>query len=170
MWGSRPHIFFFRGTAVQKNELERRVAAHVLEQGFELVDFRLGGSKNRPHLAVRIDWAEVLPGRTVTVDDCATVSRSLEEWLDRDGVGGGRYILEVSTPGLDRPLRHLGDWRRFTGRQVDVLIPSAGGRFRVTHLAVIEGDEPEVELEFPKGDRRTLRLSDIKEARLGFDW
>jgi len=155
---------------VQKDELERRIAAQLSGQGFELVEFRLGGSGRRPHLSVRIDWAEDLPGRTITVDDCATVSRSLEEWLDRDGVGEGRYILEVSTPGLDRPLRHLKDWRRFTGRTIEVLAPSAGGRFKVRLLGVSEEPEPMVELEFPKGDHRTLRLAEIKEARLAFDW
>jgi len=155
---------------VQKDELERRVSAHLAERGFELVDFRLGGSARRPHLSVRIDRADSEPGRTVTVDDCATVSRSIEEWLDREGVGGGRYILEVSTPGIDRPLRSARDWRRFTGRRVDVLVPALGGRFRVTNLGISDDAEPVVELEFPKGDRRMLRLSEIKEARLGVDW
>lgn len=155
---------------VQKDELERRIVARLSGQGFELVEFRLGGSARRPHLSVRIDWAEDLPGRTISVDDCATVSRSLEEWLDRDGVGEGRYILEVSTPGLDRPLRTPRDWRRCTGRLVDVLVPSQGGRFKVKLLGVADGAEPEVELEFPRGDRRTLRLTEIKEARLAFDW
>lgn len=155
---------------VQKDELERRIVARLSGQGFELVEFRLGGSARRPHLSVRIDWAEDLPGRTISVDDCATVSRSLEEWLDREGVGEGRYILEVSTPGLDRPLRSLRDWQRFTGRLVDVLAPSQGGRFKVKLLGVSDSAEPEVELEFPRGDRRTLRLTEIKEARLAFDW
>lgn len=138
--------------------------------GFELVDLRQGGSARRPHLSVRIDWAEAVPGRTVTVDDCAVVSRALEAWLDTTGVGEGRYILEVSSPGLDRPLRRLEEWRRFTGRKVDVLIPQWGGRFTVTHTGVVDGPEPAVELEMPKGDRRTINLSDIKEARLALDW
>lgn len=137
--------------------------------GFELVELRRGGSARRPHLSVRIDWAEVVPDRKVSVDDCALVSRALQAWLDEAGVGGGLYILEVSSPGMDRPLRRLDEWRRFMGRAVDVLVPQHGGRFRVTATNVMEEPEPAVELQFPKGDRRIVRLAEIKEARLGID-
>lgn len=150
-------------------ELERQLTGRLAGLGFELVDLRHGGSFRRPHLSVRIDWAEAGSGRQVTVDDCAAVSRALEAWLDSVGVGGGRYILEVSSPGLDRPLRTIGDWRRFQGRLADVLVPGLGGRFRVTVIGVAELPEPGVELEFPKGERRLVRLAEIKEARLGFD-
>jgi ribosome maturation factor RimP len=165
-----PTFFFCRGVAVEREELERQVAARLDALGFELVSLRFGGTTRRPHLSVRIDWADVVPGREVTVDDCAAVSRALEAWLDGSGVGGGRYILEVSSPGMDRPLRSLRDWRRFLGRPVDVLVPQLGGRFRVTATQVVEEPEPAVELQFPKGVRHTLRLADIKEARLGIEW
>jgi ribosome maturation factor RimP len=155
---------------VDRAELERQITARVAERGFELVDLRLGGAARRPHFSVRIDWAEDLPGRKVTVDDCASVSRALEAWLDEAGAGGGRYILEVSTPGMDRPLRTLREWRRFMGRGVDVLVPQFGGRFRVTATQVLDEPEPAVELQFPKGERRLVKLADIKEARLGIDW
>ncbi len=171
MWGlSAPHFLFSGFFAVNRDEFERRIAAQLAERGFELVDFRLGGSSRRPHLSVRIDWAEDVPGRKVSVDDCAVVSRSLEDWMDREGVGGGRYILEVSSPGMDRPLRGPKEWRRFAGRRVEVLVPSLGGRFQVRHVALVEGDEPAVELEFPTGERRTVRLAEIKDARLAIDW
>ena len=153
---------------MQRDELERRIARQVADLGFELVDLRFGGSTRRPHLSVRIDWVEEVPGRRIGVDDCALVSRALEDWMDRDGLGGGTYILEVSSPGIDRPLRQLRDWRRFLGRTVDILVPGLGGRFRVTATQVHDEPEPAVELAFPKGERRTLRLSEIKEARLGF--
>jgi ribosome maturation factor RimP len=71
---------------------------------------------------------------------------------------------------MDRPLRHTRDWRRFLGRPVDVLVPSLGGRFRVTATEVRDEPEPAVALQFPKGEHRVLRLTEIKEARLGFDW
>lgn len=154
---------------MDKASLERELTDRLVALGFELVDLRVGGSARRPHLSVRIDWADPVPGRTVTVDDCASASRALEPWLDAAGVGGGRYILEVSSPGMDRPLRDLRDWRRFEGHLVDVLVPAMGGRFRVKAVAVQAEPDAAVELEFPKGDRRMVRLTDIKEARLGFD-
>ena len=154
---------------MDKNELEQQVAARLAGLGFELVDLRAGGTARRPHLSVRIDWATDA-GRTVGVDDCALVSRALEAWLDAAGLGGGKYILEVSSPGMDRPLRKAAEWRRFMGRAVDVLVPQLGGRFRVTATDVVEWPEPSVELQFPKGERRILKLTDIKEARLAVEW
>ncbi len=100
------------------------------------------------------------------MDACAAVSRALESWLDAAGYADGRYILEVSSPGLDRSLRRLADWRRFAGRRADVLVPALGGRFVVTIVQALDGPDPAVELEFPKGVRRTIRLTEIKEARL----
>ena len=164
-----PTFSFFGVRFVEQQELERQMTDRLTALGFELVELRRGGTARRPHLSVRIDWADVVPGRTVTVDDCALVSRALEAWLDEAGVGGGQYILEVSSPGMDRPLRRLSEWRRFTGRGVDVLVPQYGGRVRVTVTSVTEEPEPAVELQFPKGERRIVRLSEIKEARLSID-
>jgi len=165
-----PTFFFFPGFRVEKGEFERQVADRLAALGFELVELRHGGTARRPHLGIRIDWIEAVPGRNVTVDDCAAVSRALEAWLDAEGVGGGRYILEVSSPGMDRPLRAAADWRRFLGRPVDVLVPALGGRFRVTATNVLDGPEAAVELQFPRGERTVLRLTEIKEARLGIAW
>jgi ribosome maturation factor RimP len=154
---------------VDKSDLQLQVSARVAGLGFELVDLRAGGTARRPHLSVRIDWAADA-GRTVSVDDCALVSRALEAWLDEAGVGGGKYILEVSSPGMDRPLRTAAEWRRFMGRAVDILVPQLGGRFRVTATDVVDWPEPAVELQFPKGERKIVKLTDIKEARLGVTW
>ena len=158
------------GISVDPQKLEQDMADRLSALGFELVELRRGGSARRPHLSVRIDWASHEPGRRVTVDDCATASRALEAWLDGAGYAAGHYILEVSSPGLDRPLRRLEEWRRFAGRRVEVLVPSLGGRFTVTATGVEEGAEPAVGLEFPKGERRVVRLADIKEARLAIDF
>jgi ribosome maturation factor RimP len=151
-------------------DLHRELAERVQALGFEVVELQVGGSSRRPRLALRIDRPDGGAQHGITVDDCAAVSRALEPWLDGLGVGGGRYMLEVSSPGLERPLRRPEEWRRFLGQPVEVLVPALGGRFRVRALAVSVEPEPSVELEFPKGVRRTLKLSDIKEARLVFEW
>lgn len=155
---------------VERDALERELAGRVEDLGYELVEMRHGGTSRRPHLTVRIDRPGSEAGHGVTVDDCARVSRALEAWLDAAGVGEGRYVLEVGSPGVDRPLKRLADWRRFLGRPVDVNVPQFGGRFRVTATNVFEQPEPAVELQFPKDIRRVVTLAEIKEARLGFDW
>ena len=152
-------------------DLPRELAERVAALGYEVVELKIGGSSRRPRLALRVDRPDSGPGRGITVDECAAVSRALEPWLDGLGVGEGRYMLEVSSPGLERPLHRADEWRRFLGATVEVLVPGLNGRFRVTAVAVHEeGLEPSVELEFPKGVRRTLKLSEIKEARLAFEW
>jgi ribosome maturation factor RimP len=104
-----------------KSALESFVQGELDALGFDLVELRLGGVSGRPLLDVRIDRRD---GRNVTVDDCAQVSRAIEPRLDSSGLVGDRYVLEVSSPGVERPLRTAADWRRFAGRRAKVLSPS----------------------------------------------
>src|SRR2546425_10203525 len=85
--------------------------------GLELADLRIGGTQHRPLVQVRIEWPPSEPPRRVTVDDCGTASRALEAWLDADGPLGRRYMLEGSSPGLERPVRWHRHWVRFVGRE-----------------------------------------------------
>ncbi|MGD0484448.1 MAG: ribosome maturation factor RimP [Gemmatimonadales bacterium] len=164
-------LLFFSGFLVAfLPDLEQQTAARLAELGLELVELRQGGSARRPLLQVRIERLDAGGDRRVTVDDCAVASRALEGWLDGTGLGGGQYVLEVSSPGLDRPLRRPDEWRRFAGRQAEVLVPALGGRFPVRIVQVVEDPEPSVELEFSKGVLRTVKLAEIKEARLAVEW
>src|SRR2546425_11698196 len=98
--------------------------------GFDLADLRIGGTPNRPLVQVRIDC----PPRLVTVEDCSRVSRALEQWLDTGGGGplGNRYVLEVSSPGIERPVRWHRHWGQFVGRGVNVKLAGMGrGRARI---------------------------------------
>src|SRR3989442_3142398 len=82
--------------------------------GLELADLRIGGTQARPLVQVRIEWPPPHESRRVTVDDCAMASRALEARLDAGGALGPRYRLQVSSPGLDPPLR----WHRHRLRLV----------------------------------------------------
>ncbi|HEY7860835.1 MAG TPA: ribosome maturation factor RimP [Gemmatimonadaceae bacterium] len=150
------------------DSLERLVAAEIDALGFELFELRLGGSRSRPTLQIRIDRQD---GQTVSVDDCAAASRAVEARLDADGALGDRYVLEVSSPGLERPLRKAADWRRFVGRRATVLSPALNGREEVEILA-IDG-EPGAEtivLRDARGHEQHIALAEVKEARLAFHW
>src|SRR5689334_12533526 len=98
--------------------------ARLVVLGLDLADLKIGGTQARPLVQVRIEWPPE-PGaalRRVSVEDCATASRALESWLDADGPLGRRYILEVSSPGLERPLRWPRHWARFVGRDVQATV------------------------------------------------
>ena len=127
--------------------------------GFDLADLRIGGTPNRPLVQVRIDC----PPRAVTVDDCATASRALEGWLDAGGPLGNRYVLEVSSPGIERPVRWHRHWVRFVGHDVNVRVPGLG---RVNARIVAVPNTESVVLELEGKPPVEYRLAELKEARL----
>lgn len=88
--------------------------------GYELVELEWAGHRGRPIVRLRIDRIDATPGEGVTVDECARVSRALEPWLDGHPELSDRYVLEVSSPGVERPLVRRRDWDRFSGRLVAV--------------------------------------------------
>jgi ribosome maturation factor RimP len=150
------------------DQLTAELQGHLAEIGFEAVDVRTGGGARRVRLQVRVDHLDAEPGRKVTIDDCTTVSRHLEAWLDASGVLGDGYVLEVSSPGMERPVRWLAHWTRFVGREVDVRLRDRG-RVRARIVAVDE-DQAMVSLELSDGARVTLPVTEARDATLAVDW
>jgi len=144
------------------------IRAHLESLGFELVDLRRTGTLQRPILQVRVDRPDSRPGQGVTADDCAGISRSLERFLESRALVGPRYVLEVSSPGLERPLRWPEHWRRFIGRRARVRAEPLGGR-RIVEIVALPDDE-HVILRSEQGDEVTLDLDAISEATLLVDW
>lgn len=105
--------------------LREKIRKIVLSLGYEFVGLEYGEESGRTVMRVYIDS---LGG--IIVKDCETVSRKTSSFLDEnDLVPDERFFLEVSSPGLDRPLFSLDDYRRFRGEQVKIrLISSEQGR------------------------------------------
>ncbi len=142
------------------DDVVRSLAGALDGMGLELchVAWRRG---RKPVLTLFVDR----PGG-VSLDDCAFASEAASEVLDRvDSLPS--YTLEVSSPGLDRPLWTLGDCERFSGRRVDVRLGArieGRGRVRGT-LERVEGDALTV-LDDETGHRYTVRFGDVRVARL----
>ena len=137
--------------------IESKIEPAVTGLGYELVDVQ--ASNGGRLLRVFIDK----PGG-ITVDDCATVSRQLTRVLPVEGVDFER--LEVSSPGLDRPLRKAGDFARFAGQKAEVRMrtPDATGRRKfVGRLRGAEAGRVNVEVD---GQTVALALDDVERARL----
>ena len=153
-------------------ELERRVET----LGYELVEVRWGGSGKRPVLKLRIDRPDSSRSEGVTVDDCAVVSRALEEWLDENERLSDRYVLEVSSPGVDRPLVRSRDFERFVGETVavkgkEVLLGKATKlEGELLGLAGADTAEESVLLRLPDGEEVSVPRSEIRKANLVFTW
>lgn len=143
------------------------IRAHLAGLGFELVDLRRVGTVERPILQVRVDRPDSRPGQGITADDCAGISRSLERFLESSAMVGPRYVLEVSSPGIERPLRWPEHWRRFVGQRARVRAPALGGRRQVEIVAV--PDDEHVTLRQEDGAEVTLSLEEIRDATLVAD-
>jgi ribosome maturation factor RimP len=116
---------------VKSGSLERSIGQVIEPLGFELVALERGGGRRRPLLRLRVDRIGGVPGRSsLTADDCAIVSRAVEARFDETGEAGDSYILEVSSPGVERPLVRPGDFERCLGMEVRVrgFAPLAGDR------------------------------------------
>ncbi len=140
--------------------LRRLVEAGVKAAGFELVHVELGGGGHRSTLRVYIDSP-----RGVTVDDCAAVSRQLSAVLDVEDPIRESYMLEVSSPGLDRPLATPEHFCRFLGELVKVkTVADIGGR-RNFKGRLLAADDERITVEVD-GQQLELTYEAIERARL----
>jgi ribosome maturation factor RimP len=132
--------------------------------GFELVDIEYAPAHGHNVLRVYIDHPD-----GITVDHCATVSRQVSAALDVEDPIPEAYMLEVSSPGLDRPLVRREDFERYAGETVKVRMHEAVlGRknFKGT-LVGVEGDQVLVDVD---KERYSLPIARIERARLVPRW
>lgn len=139
-------------------------------QGAELVDLEVAGSRGRPVLRAYVDTEE-----GVTLDECARLSRLLEREIEDAGAVPERYVLEVSSPGIERPLTKRRHFERYAGRSVEVrLYAKRGGRKKF--LGTLEGVEPRdagyavVVIDPDSGERWAFEEDEIARARLHVEW
>lgn len=142
-------------------QLTRLIEPEVTRLGFELVRVTLSGSK---HLALQVMAEDPKTGQ-LTLDECATISRALSVLLDETDPIEDEYRLEVSSPGIDRPLTRPKDWTAWTGHEARVALNEAvDGRKRFQGMVRgLDGDAAVLEVE---GTEVRLPLSDIHSAKL----
>jgi ribosome maturation factor RimP len=148
----------------KKEKLEAIATPVCKAHGVEIVDVSFGREPGGAVVRVLIDR----PGAGVALADCQNVSRDLSTALDVEGEDiPGPYRLEVSSPGLDRPLVKKGDFEKFAGKEIKLQtrIPVGDRRnFRGTLLGV-EGEDVQLELD---GKPVKIPYQDIAKANLVF--
>jgi ribosome maturation factor RimP len=147
-------------TVMLKDTLLELLSPEVEALGYELVELDAPAPGGSGTLRIYIDRDE-----GIGLEDCERVSHRVSGLLDVEDPIPGQYTLEVSSPGLDRPLRTEEHFRRQAGKLVKIVL-SAGrpGRRRYKGTIVhVDGGVLEIEVD---GDRVSLPLSDIESARL----
>ncbi len=132
----------------------------VTGMGYELVEIEYNPSSRHGLLRLYIDHED-----GIQLDDCTDVSNQVSALLDVEDPIPGHYNLEVSSPGLDRPLRSITDFERFTGEIVKLKTAIAidGRRNYKGRLRGVDGDEVQIECD---GQQFYLPLASIEKARL----
>jgi ribosome maturation factor RimP len=150
-------LFSFKGSTLSPDVVEqvRAVAARVAaSHGLDLFDVQFRREASGMVLRVQIDrpGPAATADDSVSVEDCAAVSRDLSAVLDVEDIVPAAYTLEVSSPGLDRPLRSADDYRRFTGRRAKLVMREAvdGQTFFKGRLGGVEDGRVVIDAE----DRR----------------
>ena len=106
----------------------------------------------------------------IAVDDCEVISRILSDWLDKTDFIEDSYILEVSSPGLGRPLKKEKDFARSIGKEVDIRLYRARDKQKDFTGILTEYDKDSVTIETEDETRLTFERADIALIRLAFDF
>jgi ribosome maturation factor RimP len=141
--------------------VERLVAPSLAATGFEVVRVQFVGQYS-PVLQIMIERTD---RRAISVDDCANVSRAVSALLDVEDVIPGSYTLEVSSPGIDRPLTRPEHFVRFAGfeAKLETRIPLDGRKRFTGRLLGLEGER--VRIATAEGEL-ALPLADVQRAKL----
>ena len=145
--------------------IQHLIEPAIGEMGFNIVRVRISGKKK---LSMQV-MVEHQDGQGMMVDDCAAVSRAISALLDVEDPIDAPYTLEVSSPGIDRPLVRVGDFQRFQGFQakIETTRPFDGRRRFKGVLLGVDGDTvrmmvdgEEVDFPHPDIDKAKLILTD----------
>ena len=139
--------------------LERLASRYLEENGAELVELLLAGSPNRRMIRIYVDQ----PGG-ITIDRCATFSRGIGDLLDTYDPVDGRYTLEVSSPGLNRPIKSDGGYERAIGNPVRLVVEGKGTRVGILRAFSAKGVRVKI-----GGEVEEIPREDVVKANLHFE-
>ena len=148
-----------------KDKIIELIRPELDSMGFELVDIDFAGVGKKSILRLYIDSKEEGTNRCkISIADCEKVSHAIQRLLEVEELVKGDYTLEVSTPGLERTLTKLADYKRFVGRLCKVVLKKEG--CFVGRISRVDGKDVVFESD---GDESTVNIEEIKKANLKFE-
>jgi ribosome maturation factor RimP len=160
--------FCFGTSGMDKESLTERIKAIARgaagSKQIELVHVEIAGTKRDSVVRVYIDKAG-----GVTLEDCSVISREMEEVLDVEDLIPARYVLEVSSPGIERQLYSIADFEKFTGQLVKVKTKTAIDNQK-TFVGMLQGvDGSMVTIDDRSKGVINIDYSDVDKANLKID-
>ncbi|GGX34434.1 ribosome maturation factor RimP [Streptomyces chryseus] len=154
-------------STTQSDRLRALLEPLVSAEGLDLEDIEVSRAGRRRQLRIVVDSDE-----GVELDACAELSRSISEKLDEtDAMGEGEYVLEVSSPGADRPLSEHRHYVRATGRLAKLTLND--GDELVARILTVDDEGLDLEVPGVKGRKPTARrvaFADIAKARVEIEF
>lgn len=148
-----------------ESRTERFLLPLLAEHNFELVDVEYVKEGGNWYLRTYIDKEG-----GITVDDCEVISRTLSDWLDKEDFIADSYTLEVSSPGLGRPLKKDKDFERSLGEDVELRLYKPRDK-RKEFAGILKGyDRETVTIETEDGREEVFTRQEIALIRLAFDF
>ena len=153
----------------KKESYESRTEKFLLplmqEHGFELVDVEYVKEGDTWYLRAYIDQEG-----GISLDDCELISRKVSDWLDKEDFIQDSYILEVSSPGLGRPLKKDKDFARSIGKDVEIRLYKSLNKSKEYTGILKAYDKESVLLQMEDGSDLSLLRADIALIRLALDF
>lgn len=153
----------------KRETYEQKAEALILPiieaNNFELVDVEYVKEAGTWYLRAYVDKEG-----GITIDDCELVSRAFSDRLDEEDFIDEEYILEVSSPGLGRPLKKEKDYRRSMGKELEIRTYKAIGGEKEFYGILTAYDDKSVTIEEEDGSERVFEKNAISLIRLAFDF
>lgn len=147
-------------------KIEEKIAPKIKELGFEIEYIEMAKEGGNSILRIVLDK----PDRAVSIDDCELISRSVEE--DVDEFIKNEYVLEVSSPGLERQLKNVDLYKKYVGKRIHVKLfqKSEYGKEFECDLIAVDVEKGEVELMIQDKETCIISLNDIASAHTVYDF
>lgn len=150
---------------VYEEKTEKLIMPVIEQNQFELVDVEFVKEGSNWYLRLYVDKEG-----GITIDDCELVSRAMSDILDREDYIEESYILEVSSPGLGRPLKKDKDFVRSIGSEVEIRLYKPLEKQKEFTGILKSFDKEQVVIELEDGSEKSFLRSDIALIRLAFDF
>jgi len=154
--------------SVLKEKVIKVIGPELDAMGMDIIELEVSGNAGKTQLRLYIDKKGETQDRCVlSLADCEHVSRAVERLLDVEDLFGRNYVLEVSTPGVERPVRNLAEFKRFKGRLANVTFIKEGKDANFdARIKSVDGD---VVMFDVSGRDYKVNVNDIKKAKLKFE-